>query len=126
MNDIARKIDGLRQSWLEQSAISENFALMGLADTNMNHVADALADMSRMAVEINGETPESMTLTHRSCEEMIQVAESYLAEHLKDRDIIHILGFLTLLKQIRLTLAGASAQHIRKSATRRPRRMKAA
>jgi len=117
MNAIASRLDALRQLWLEQSGISENLALMGLADISKQHVTDTLADLSRMAAKLDSAAPEDMVMTRRSCEEMIQVAESYLAEHLKDRNSIHMLGFLTLLKQIRVALVGALAQHIQMSAT---------
>jgi len=117
MNAIASRLDALRQIWLEQSGISENLALMGLADISKQHVTDTLADLSRMAAKLDNAAPEDMVMTRRSCEEMIQVAESYLAEHLKDRNSIHMLGFLTLLKQIRVALVGALAQHIQMSAT---------
>ncbi len=117
MNAIASRLDALRQIWLEQSGISENLALMGLADISKQHVTDTLADLSRMAAKLDSAAPEDMVMTRRSCEEMIQVAESYLAEHLKDRNSIHMLGFLTLLKQIRVALVGALAQHIQMSAT---------
>lgn len=117
MNAIASRLDALRQIWLEQSGISENLALMGLADISKQHVTDTLADLSRMAAKLDSAAPEDMVMTRRSCEEMIQVAESYLAEHLKDRNSIHMLGFLTLLKQIRVALVGALAQHIQMAAT---------
>ncbi|MDQ6958931.1 MAG: hypothetical protein Q9M24_07480 [Mariprofundaceae bacterium] len=117
MNTIASRLDALRNIWLEQSGISENFALMGLADINKQHVTDTLADLSRMAAKLDNAAPADMVMTHRSCEEMIQIAESYLAEHLKDRNSIHMLGFLTLLKQIRVTLVGALAQHMQMPAT---------
>jgi len=117
MNDVARRLDTLRQSWLEQSGISENLALMGLADINKQHVTDTLADLSRMAAKLGNADPEDMVMTRRSCEEMIQVAEFSLVEHLNDRNSIHMLGFLTLLKQIRIALVGALAQHIQMPAT---------
>jgi len=112
MNAIASRLDALRKLWIEQSGISENLALMGLADINKQHVTDTLADLSRMAAKLDDADPATMVMTHRSCEEMIQVAESYLAEHLKDHNSIHMLGFLTLLKQIRVALVGALAQHM--------------
>jgi len=112
MNAVASRLDALRKLWLEQSGISENLALMGLADINKQHVTDTLADLSRMAAKLGNAAPADMVMTRRSCEEMIQVAEFYLAEHLKDRNSIHMLGFLTLLKQIRVALVGALAQHI--------------
>jgi len=115
MNAVASRLDALRKLWLEQSGISENLALMGLADINKQHVADTLADLSRMAAKLDDAAPADMVMTHRSCEEMVQVAESYLAEHLKDRNSIHMLGFLTLLKQIRVALVGALAQHMQMS-----------
>jgi hypothetical protein len=112
MNAIASRLDALRKVWLEQSGISENLALMGLADINKQHITDTLADLSRMAAKLDNADPADMVMTRRSCEEMLQVAESYLAEHLKDRNSIHMLGFLTLLKQIRVALVGALAQHM--------------
>jgi len=126
MNDIARRLDNLKRSWADQPGISETLALMGLTDINKQRVTDVLADLSRMAAEISGATPEGMATTHRSCDEMIQISESYLTEYLKDRDAIHMLDFLTLLKQIRLTLAGVSAQHARASAGNRRGKAKAA
>lgn len=115
MNDVARRLDALRELWIEQSGVSENLALMGLADINKQHVTDTLADLSRMAVKLDDAVPADMVMTRRSCEEMVQVAESYLAEHLKDHNSIHMLGFLTLLKQIRVALVGALAQHMQMS-----------
>jgi len=90
---------------------------MGLTDINQHHITNTLTDLSRMAEELGHAAPADMVMTRRSCEEMVQVAESCLAEHLKDRSSIHMLGFLTLLKQIHVALAGALAQQIPMSAT---------
>jgi len=120
VNNVVHRLDNLKQSWIDQPGISENLSLMGLADINKQHVTDTLADLARMAAKLSGAAPADMVMTRCSCEEMIQVAESYLAEHLKDQNSIHMLGFLTLLKQIRLTLVGASVQYIQMSPVNMP------
>jgi len=120
MNDVARRLDDLKQSWIEQSGIPENLALMGLADISKEQVTDTLSDLTRMATKLDDAAPADMVMTRRSCEEMVQVAESYLNQHLKDHNSIHMLGFLTLLKQIRVTLVGALAQHMQMSPVNKP------
>jgi len=115
MNDIARRLDELKQSWVQQSGIPENLAVMGLADISKQQVTDTLSDLTRMAAKLGDAIPADMVMTRRSCEEMVQVAESYLGQHLKDHNSIHMLGFLTLLKQIRVALVGALAQHMQMS-----------
>jgi len=120
MNDVARRLDAIRQSWFEQTGIAENMALMGLANISKQHVTDTLADLARMATKLSGAAPEGMVMTRRSCEETIRVAEFYLAEYLKSHESIHILGFLTLLNQVRVALVGALAQHLQMTATNKP------
>jgi len=120
MNHIAHRLDNLKQSWISQPGISENLSLMGLTDISKQQVTDTLADLTRMAAKLDDAVPADMVMTHRSCEEMVQVAESYLVEHLKDQNTIHMLGFLTLLKQIRVTLVGALAQHMQRPPVNKP------
>jgi len=110
MNDVARRLGHLKQSWMEQPGISEKLALMGLANINKQQVTDILSNLTRMAEKLDDAASADMVMTRRSCEKMVQAAESDLAEYIKDRDSIHMLGFLTLLKQIHITLVCALAQ----------------
>jgi len=126
MNHISNRLDKLKQSWIEQPDISKNLSLMGLTDINKQQVTDTLADLARMAAKLNDAPSENMVMTLRSCEEMLQVAESYFKQHLKDHDSIHMLGFLTLLKQIRVTLVGALAQYMLMNSGNKPDKAQAA
>jgi len=126
MNDVVRHLDAIGKSWLEQTGIPENLALMGLADISKQDVTDTLTDLARMAAKLSGAAAEDMVMTRRSCEETIRVAEFYLAEYLKNHQAIHILGFLTLLNQVRVALVGALAQHLQMTATNKPNTSQAA
>lgn len=92
---------------MNHPGIPGHLATLGLSGINRDNIGRDIRELAHLAARLERAPAEETRMARYSCESAVQLAENYLSHRLDENPTIHLLGFLTLLQRLRLTLTSA-------------------
>jgi len=126
MDEIGRQLTSLKKAWQDAPSVPETLACIGLPDVSKQDVADSLDALAILAMHLAKEkTGNLYAVTHYSCASALRSAQAYLDKPLSHNQVVSLLGFVTLLQRIKLSLTDAISQSNRAASKMMARQMAA-
>jgi len=124
MDEIGRQLKSLKKSWLAAPSVPETLACIGLPDISRQDVADTLDALSILAMHLAKENTGNLyAVTHYACASALRSAQAYLDKPLSHNQVVSLLGFVSLLQRIKLSLTDAISQSNRAASQMMARQM---
>ncbi|MDX8412008.1 MAG: hypothetical protein R8K46_09115 [Mariprofundaceae bacterium] len=126
MDEIGQQLKSLKQAWLAVPTVPDTLACIGLADISRQDVADTLDALSLLAMHLAKEKNGNLyAVTHYACASALKSAHAYLDQPIAQDLAVPLLGFVTLLQRIKVTLTDAMSQSNRATSIMMARQMAA-
>jgi len=121
MNDIARRLTALEQSWQCIGSKSDDLTMLGLPGKDGQYIEDAIHELACIATELTAAPTENLVMIRYSCESHLKPLEAFFFQDISGHPSMQMLAFATMLQQMQATLHESLRQELPHLAGRYPR-----
>lgn len=126
MDEIGRQLKSLKRTWLAAPAVPETLACIGLPDISRQDIAETLDALSILASHLAKEKKGNLyAVTHYACASALNSAHACLEQPATQNPAISLLGFVSLLQRVKVSLTDAMSQSNRAASRMMARQMAA-